>query len=63
MSMNRIICAEKYCPYNRKPCCFGEVDVDTVPIGGDQIRERHKCKAKKSHMVAAQYQMDKRATA
>lgn len=63
MSLNRIICAEEHCPYHRNPCCFGEVDVDTVPIGGDQIRERHKCKAKNSHFVKAKFQMDKGETA
>ena len=63
MCLSKIVCAERICPYNRKPCCFGEVETDTVPSGGEQIRERHKCKAKKGVLVAAQYQMEKRVTA
>ena len=42
MGLNRIVCDEQYCPYDRKPCCFGEVETETIPSGGEQIRERHK---------------------
>lgn len=57
MSIHRIECAEKECPYGRSNCCFGEVEAETIPPGGEYIKERHKCKRKKGKIVIAKYNL------
>lgn len=57
MSIHRIECAEKECPYGRSNCCFGEVEAETIPPGCEDIKERHKCKAKKGKTVIAKYNL------
>lgn len=59
MGISRIECAEEHCPYGRSKCCFGEVDADTVPPGGEGIKERHKCKAKKGKTVIERYNLSR----
>lgn len=57
MWINRIECVEEHCPFGRHSCCFGEVETDTVPPGGEEIKERHKCKVKKGKIVKAMYNL------